>query len=170
MNQKAIQKWFWDAWKYRVIIARTRDNRLWVSDTISLIAVNETDPVLDSRKIFPQFPEPGESFWSSKNDVFTRKGPDVQALIDRTLSDNIKSLTVTEWYKFAHPAYLRMLKTEDNQEIFINTNLLNLIIGPRESVSEYQFFGTKPNEVVLVKNKQDELIALLMPVKNTESR
>lgn len=170
MNQKAIKKHFEKSWKKnRVIIARTSDGKLWLCDNNVLIAVNEDDPVLDGSEIFSNLPSaPGTSRWTSKSDISNiGETPNVQALIDRALNalkDDYKPLVVTDWHKFSNPFYLQLLKTQDEQEIFINADLLNLIDGPKKNISEYQFFGTKPDCIVLVKNKENELVALLMPV------
>jgi hypothetical protein len=162
MNEKAIRKYFLDAWKYKIFIARTKDGKLWLSDIICLISVKETDLVMDSRKVFPTFPAPGESYQTSIKGL--DKGPDIEGLINRSLSNKeLKLLQITDWYKYLYPCYLRMFETQNEQKIFINVNVLNLIES-NNNICEYNFFGTKPNEIVIVKD-QDELIALLMPIQ-----
>lgn len=172
MNQKAIKKHFEKSWKKNrhIIIARTNGGRLWVSDNIVLIAVNEDDPVLDGSEIFLNTPlAPGTSRWTSKSDISNMgETPNVQALIYQSLKRDSKQLTVTDWYKAKGSSYFRLLTTketiEDEQEIFIDVDLLNLVVDPKEEISDYQFLGTKRDHPVLVKNKENELVALLMPV------
>lgn len=167
MNDKAIKKYFWDAWKSRLIIARTNDGKLWLSDVNCLIVVNETDPVLESRKIFPTIPNLGESLSEIFKDDY-RKGPDVESVIGQALKADNKPLKITEWYQFYKPAYFRMFETADNQKIFINVNLLNLVSSYEEELLNYQYLTPEPEKPVLVKNKQDELIAILMPIYNAK--
>jgi hypothetical protein len=171
MNEKAVKKYFLDAWKWKIFIARTNDGKLWLSDNVCIINIKETDLVLESRRVFPTIPAVGESFRMSKSDSITKdfnknlnEGPDIEGLINRSLNNKkLKPLQITDWYKYLYPCYLRRFETQNEQKIFINVNVLNLIES-NNNICEYNFFGTKPNEIVIVKD-QDELIALLMPIQ-----
>jgi hypothetical protein len=164
MNENIIKKHFWNAWKNRVIIARTNDEQLWVSDINSLIAVNETDPVLESRKVFPRIPAAGESFWASKDNIYGSNGPNIETLIERTLKDDNKPLIPTEWHKKQGTSFLKKFVTPDNKDVFINVLFLDLL----GDESEYQFFTADVQKTVLVKNNEDKLIALIMPIRETK--
>lgn len=61
-----------------------------------------------------------------------------------------------------------MFLNPDNRKIFINNKFLDLIIGPKDNITDYYFWGIGPDHPILVKNKKNELLALLMPVKVTE--
>jgi hypothetical protein len=163
MNNKSIKKHFHNAWKDRLFIARTSDDRIWLSDINCLISVRESDPVMESRVVIPKIPASGESFLERRDSFTTEKGPDIEGLINKTVDENHEQLTVTGWFRFIGPEYARLFKNND-QKIFINEKYLDLIVGPEEQIEDYEFYGTGPMNAVLVVYGGD-LVAILMPCK-----
>jgi hypothetical protein len=167
MNERAIKKHIWKAWKEgRVIISRTNDGLLWVSDISSLFQQPESAEVFESRKIFPAIPNEGNSFMVGKC-FDQRKGPDVQQLIEQETAKETEPLKITKWFIEANPSYARVFENGKGEKIYINKVYLDLLIGKFEVIEEYRFFGRGPLDVVSVKDLKDQLVALIMPIKGS---
>jgi hypothetical protein len=165
MNELAIKKHFWKVWKDgRVIISRTNDGLLWVSDISSLFQQPETAPVFESRKVFPTIPEAGKSI-TLGNGCPESNGPDIQRLLDNEAKKDIQPLKVTKYFVSACSSFVRIFENEKGEKIYIDKNYLDLLTGKYEAVEQYHYFGQGPFDTVLVRDSNDQLVALIMPVK-----
>lgn len=165
MNELAIKRHFWKVWKEdRVIIARTSDGLLWVSDLSSLFRQPESAQVFESRKVFPVIPNEGDSVMIGR-DCDQRKGPDIQQVIDIAIKKDVEPLKVTKYFIKVNPSFARIFENGKGKKIYINKNYLDLLTGKDEIIEEYRFFGQGPLDTVLVKDLNDQLVALIMPIK-----
>jgi hypothetical protein len=167
MNEKAIQKHISQVWKTGnpIIISRSEDGYLWISDINTLFKVPDKSCVFESRLIFPTLPEIGSGYrivGKQPNETDNICYDSTIRVIQETIDNpEYKEAELTEWCHNSCGQGLGRLLVVDEHPIIVQQKYIDFL---ETDSFDIRFYATSSHKAVRVEHNR-VLIALIMPVR-----
>lgn len=172
MNEKAIVKHFAGRWKAELTYVASRASEEWflVTDGYVILRLPPDHLLFDSRRMFPDFPEEGDTFSYAKG----RPSMPSEMPLPQTYSRWANNQTLlpaeaTNWLREYNGGLIRAFLLPDKQRVFVDEDFIAMLLDKDETVESFTYLaaampaGEGDEKLpVVVQDEAGEVVACLM--------